>query len=89
MLNRRLRSTIGLLPLAFVAGLGGCGGSGSNSSGNGMISIALTDSPVDMASQVVVQVSGIAFKREGSAPETVMDLAPSPRSMDAGSPAGP
>ena len=81
MLNISLRSTVGLIPLLILSSLAGCGG-GGGSSGNGSISIGLTDSPVDMASQVVLQVSGVAFKLEGSAPETVHNLMPATRQID-------
>ena len=42
----------------------------------------VTDAPVDEASSVVVQFSGVAFKRAGAAPEVVQNLTPSPRQLD-------
>ena len=65
--------------LAVAALLGACGGSGS-SPNSGRISVSLTDMPVDHAEQVVIAVSGVAFKPEGSAPEQVLDF--SPRSIN-------
>jgi len=58
-----------------------CGGGGS-SGDTGIVSLSVTDAPVDEASSVVVQFSGVAFKREGSAPETVENLTPTPRQID-------
>ena len=59
--------------------LSACGGSGSSPT-SGRVSVNLTDMPVDHADQVVIAVSGVAFKHEGSAPEVVMDF--SPRSIN-------
>jgi hypothetical protein len=59
--------------------LGACGGSGS-SPATGRVSVSLTDMPVDHADQVVIAVSGVAFKPEGSGPEHVVDF--SPRSIN-------
>jgi Domain of unknown function (DUF4382) len=42
----------------------------------------VTDAPVDEVSSVVVQFSGVGFKREGSEPETVSNLTPTPRQID-------
>jgi hypothetical protein len=58
-----------------------CGGGGSDS-GTGTLSLGVTDAPVDDARSVVVQFSGVAFKREGMGSETVQDLDPSPRQID-------
>jgi hypothetical protein len=46
------------------------------------LSLSVTDAPIDHATSVVVQFSGVAFKREGMGPETVEDLDPSPRQID-------
>jgi hypothetical protein len=81
MLNSNIRRLVSIVAALAVAGASGCGGGGS-ASGNGSVSIGLTDSPVDMADQVVVQVSGVAFKREDSAPETVQNLSPSLRQIN-------
>jgi len=62
-------------------GLAACG-SGGGGGETGQLSLAVTDAPVDDASSVVVQFRGVAFKRAGSAPETVQNLAPSPRQLD-------
>jgi hypothetical protein len=53
------------------------GGSGSNT---GRVSVSLTDMPVDHAEQVVIAVTGVAFKPEGAGPEQVVDF--SPRAID-------
>lgn len=65
--------------LAVAALLGACGGDGSSLT-SGRVSVSLTDMPVDHAEQVVIAVSGVAFKPEGSAPEQVLDF--SPRSIN-------
>jgi len=64
--------------------LSACGGGdgGSDTQATGKMSLSITDAPVDDASSVVVQFSGVAFKREGSAPESVQALSPSPRQID-------
>lgn len=61
--------------------LSACGGSGGGGE-TGRLSLGVTDAPVDEASSVVVQFSGVAFKRAGSAPEVVQNLTPSPRQLD-------
>ena len=61
--------------------LGACGGSGGGND-TGRLSLAVTDAPVDEASSVVVQFSGVAFKRAGAEPEVVQNLTPSPRQLD-------
>jgi hypothetical protein len=48
----------------------------------GRLSLAVTDAPVDEARAVVIQFSGVAFKREGEGSETITDLDPSPRQID-------
>jgi hypothetical protein len=62
--------------------LGACGGSGGGGNDTGRLSLGVTDAPVDEASSVVVQFSGVAFKRAGAAPEVVQNLTPSPRQLD-------
>jgi hypothetical protein len=64
--------------LAVAALASACGGGSSPTTGR--VSVSLTDMPVDHAEQVVIAVSGAAFKPEGSAPEQVVDF--SPRSID-------
>ena len=63
-----------------VAALASACGSGGGSPTSGRVSVSLTDMPVDHADQVVIAVSGVAFKPEGSGPEQVVDF--SPRSID-------
>ncbi len=60
--------------------LSACGSGGGDEMGR--LSLAVTDAPVDEASSVVVQFSGVAFKREGAEPEVVQNLTPSPRQLD-------
>jgi hypothetical protein len=62
--------------------LSACGGSGGGGNDTGRLSLGITDAPVDEASSVVVQFSGVAFKRAGAAPEVVQNLTPSPRQLD-------
>lgn len=67
--------------LAAAALASACGGGGDgSSSATGRVSVSLTDMPVDHAEQVVIAVSGVAFKPEGSRPEEVVDF--SPRAID-------
>jgi Domain of unknown function (DUF4382) len=70
-------ATAGLILL----GLAACGG-GGDTAGDGRVSLSITDAPVDDASSVVVQFSGVAFKRAGAAAETVQSLTPSPRQLN-------
>jgi hypothetical protein len=58
--------------LAALALLSGCGGG----SDQGSVSVGITDAPVDVAQEVWVQATGIAFKPQGAAPEIVEDFAP-------------
>lgn len=67
-----------LTALAVAALVSACGGGSSPATGR--VSVSLTDMPVDHAEQVVIAVSGVAFKPEGSAPEQAVDF--SPRSID-------
>src|SRR5688500_12081492 len=62
--------------------LGACGGSGGGGGETGRLSLGVTDAPVDEASSVVVQFSGVAFKRAGAAAEIVENLTPSPLQLD-------
>jgi hypothetical protein len=66
----------------MLCGLAACGGGGGDGSSTGRVSLSVTDAPVDDATSVVVQFRGVAFKREGSSPERVQDLTPSPRQFD-------
>jgi hypothetical protein len=65
----------------ILFGLTGCS-SGGDGGGTGQFSLSITDAPVDDASSVVVQFSGVAFKREGAAAEIVQNLSPSPRQLN-------
>jgi hypothetical protein len=69
MFNQKLHA----LPVAALAGLlAGCGGGGSGDSGR--VTVSLTDAPVDVAQEIWVKVTGVAFKPEGSAPEVVQNF---------------
>ncbi|MBK6452315.1 MAG: DUF4382 domain-containing protein [Proteobacteria bacterium] len=78
MFNIRLRRTV-LASLAVVMLASACGGDGG-SSATSSVQVSLTDTPIEDADSVVVSVSGVAFKPEGSAPEVVENFAP--RSID-------
>ena len=56
--------------------LAACGGGGESTSVTSAVKVSITDAPVESAQQVVVQVTGIAFKPEGSAPEIVQSFTP-------------
>lgn len=77
-----IHATARFLLIAATAALASaCGGSGGGGgSSDGRVSISLTDMPVDHAEQVVVYVTGVAFKPEGAGPEVVADF--TPRSID-------
>jgi hypothetical protein len=78
-----MRQQIRNVTAGFVLlGLAACGGGGSESAGDGRVSLSITDAPIDDASSVVVQFSGVAFKREGAAAEAVESLTPSPRQLN-------
>ena len=53
-----------LLACALV--LTACGGGGGGGNDTGQLSLGVTDAPVDDAASVVVQFSGVAFKRAGA-----------------------
>lgn len=78
---RHIKRTV-LAGFAMLA-LGACGGGGgSGTNGSGRLSLSVTDAPVDDVSSVVIQFSGVAFKRSGSSAEMVQNLTPSPRRLD-------
>jgi hypothetical protein len=77
----QMRATIPAVAISMVLGLAACSGSGDGGK-TGQLSLGVTDAPIDDASSVVVQFSGVAFKRAGSAPESVQTLTPSPRQLD-------
>lgn len=71
MFNQKLR------PIAIAMGLSclaACGGGGSG--GDGRVTVNITDAPVDVAQEVWVKITGVAFKPEGGAPEIVQNFAP-------------
>lgn len=74
-------ATARLILIAATAALASaCGGGDGDGPTDGRVSVSLTDMPVDHAEQVVVSVTGVAFKPEGSGPEFVADF--TPRSID-------
>jgi hypothetical protein len=76
-----MRKTLSAVTISAVLGLAACsGGGGGNETGR--LSLAVTDAPVDEASSVVIQFSGVAFKRAGAEREDVQNLTPSPRQLD-------
>jgi Domain of unknown function (DUF4382) len=79
-MNTWTRSAALVLVGLSAGSLIGCGGSGSD--GTGTLTLGVTDAPIDDATSVVVQFSGVAFKREGAAPEVVQSLVPTPRQID-------
>jgi hypothetical protein len=69
--------------ISGLLALAGCsGGSGGDPEGTGKVNLSITDAPLDDVSSVVIQFSGVAFKRAGAAAEVVQNLAPSPRQID-------
>lgn len=78
-----MRSAILTMTMSVLLGVAGCGGgSDYGADGNGRVSLSITDAPVDDANSVVVQFSGVAFKRAAAAAEVVQNLTPSPRQID-------
>lgn len=76
-----MRISFSAATISMALGLAACsGGGGGNETGR--LSLAITDAPVDDASSVVIQFSGVAFKRAGAAQEVVQNLTPSPRQLD-------
>jgi uncharacterized protein DUF4382 len=77
-----MRATIPAAAVSMMLGLAACSGGGGGSNDTGQLSLGITDAPVDDASSVVVQFSGVAFKRAGAEAERVQNLSPSPRQLD-------
>lgn len=78
-----MRAAIVAAAISAALGLSACSGGGDGGDdATGRLSLGVTDAPVDDASSVVVQFSGVAFKRAGAAPEAVQNLTPSPRQLD-------
>jgi hypothetical protein len=71
MFNCTLRPITVALALSCLAA---CGGGGSG--GDGRVTVNITDAPVDVAQEVWVKITGVAFKPEGGAPEIVQNFAP-------------
>jgi hypothetical protein len=77
-----MRISLSVVTVALAFGLAACSGGGGGGNETGRLSLGVTDAPVDDASSVVVQFSGVAFKRAGDNAELVHDLDPSPRQLD-------
>jgi hypothetical protein len=77
-----MRAAVSAAAISMALGLGACGGGSGGGGDTGRLSLGVTDAPVDEASSVVVQFSGVAFKRAGAAPELVQNLTPTPRQLD-------
>jgi hypothetical protein len=56
-----LKTLVFALPL-LIAGCGGGGGSSGSAGGTGIVSVAITDGPVDDVTQIVVEFDGATFK---------------------------
>ncbi len=69
-----IRTGLAMLMCAGLGACGGGGGGGGEQQATGQLSLSITDAPVDDAMSVVVQFSGVAFKRQGSQPEIVESL---------------
>lgn len=80
-MQHAIRLSAGALILALAA-CGGGGGADPAGDPNGKLSLSITDAPVDDATSVVVQFSGVAFKRAGAAAEVVQTLTPATRQID-------
>jgi hypothetical protein len=65
-------------------GLAACGGvnGGPVENQDGRVRLSITDAPVDDATSVVVQFSGVAFKPVGAAAEVIRELTPATRQID-------
>jgi hypothetical protein len=76
MITTHVRARASTTALAALL-LSACGGGGGESTGAASaVKVSITDAPVESAQEVWVQVTGIAFKPEGSAPEIVQSFAP-------------
>jgi hypothetical protein len=72
---------LAFLLVAFISGCGGSGGSGGSGGGStGLLTVALTDSPVTDAAHVVVEFTGVEVQ-SSSGTRTRFDFTP-PRQID-------
>lgn len=76
----RTRFALTVLALGAASLLAACGGGASSSGGSGQLSLQVTDAPVDDATKVVVQFSGVVIKPAGGN-EITIDYA-TPRTID-------
>lgn len=71
MFNRNARPLV----IAVTAGLlAACGGGDSGDTGR--VTVSITDAPVDVAQEIWVKITGVAFKPSGSAPEMIQSFSP-------------
>lgn len=75
-LYRILPITLGLAALALT----GCGGGDDNGNNQGRLTLSMTDAPIDGATRVMVQFSGVEIKHRNEAPRTINF--PTPRQID-------
>lgn len=76
-----MRVSLPAVTISAALVLAACSGSGGGGE-TGRVSLAVTDAPIDDARSVVIQFSGVAFKRAGASAEDVQNLTPSPRQLD-------
>jgi hypothetical protein len=62
--------------------LAACGGGSDAPPASGTVSIAITDAPIDSAQSVVIQFSGVAFKRAGADAEIIRAVLPTAQQLD-------
>jgi hypothetical protein len=58
----RSQAGAALAPIAFLLLLSACGGGGGDGSGTGTLTLSITDAPVDGATAVVVEFTGVELK---------------------------
>lgn len=76
-MNKTFRFALTALATSLL--LAACGGGGS-SAGTGVVSLDVTDAPVDAADAVVIQFTGVALKRAGSEEQVI--TFDTPRTLD-------
>jgi hypothetical protein len=74
------RFACSVLALGVATLLAACGGGGADAGGTGQLTLQVTDAPVDQATKVVVQFTGVELKPSGANPINI-DY-PTPRTID-------